>query len=90
MSLQAGLSNGQQAIFMFVAFALPSVGVWFGLGAPTDHGALAMLGAGLVGGIIAFVKEALGSPAAPLAVGASVTVDGVVYVKQADGTLKPQ
>lgn len=54
------LTDTQQAFFMLLVFVLPSMTVWFGLGMPTDRTALGLLGAGIVSGILAFIKELLG------------------------------
>ncbi len=62
-----GLTNSQQAVLMMLAFILGPVAVWFGLGAPTDHQALALLGAGMISGVLAFIKEILGTSATPAA-----------------------
>ncbi len=70
-TLGSGLSNTQQALLVFLALALPAVGAWLALGAPTGHDALATLGAALIAAVILFIKEILGSaaptpaPAAP-------------------------
>lgn len=58
-----GLTDQQQAALLALAFILPAVSTWFGLGAPTDHAALAMLGGAIVGGIVAYIKEMLGGAA---------------------------
>ena len=39
-----GLTNTQQAIIMLIAFLLPPIGVWMGLGFPVDRVALGILG----------------------------------------------
>jgi len=57
------LSDVQQAILMFAAFALGPLAAWFAVGAPFDHSALAVLGGGFVSAILAFIKEYSGSPA---------------------------
>jgi uncharacterized membrane protein YqaE (UPF0057 family) len=55
-----GLTNNQQAILVFIAFALPSLGTWASLGFPTDRLALGALVAALIAGIILAIKEAWG------------------------------
>jgi hypothetical protein len=57
------LSDQQQAALMFLAFVLPSLAAWFGIGSPTDHASLALLGSSFIGGVIAYIKESLGGKA---------------------------
>ena len=57
------LTDFQQAALMFLAFALVPVGAWFGLGAQFDHASIALLGSGVIGGILAFIKEISGGVA---------------------------
>lgn len=57
------LTDFQQAALMFAAFALTPIGAWFGLGAQFDHASMALLGTGVIGGILAFIKEISGSTA---------------------------
>jgi hypothetical protein len=58
-----GLSDRTQAELMLLAFLLPAVVSWVGLGFPTDKTSLALLGSALLGGVIAFIKDALGTSA---------------------------
>ena len=58
-----GLSDRTQAELMLLAFLLPAVIAWVGLGFPTDKTSIALLGSSLLGGIIAFIKDALGTSA---------------------------
>jgi hypothetical protein len=69
-----GLSNTQQAVLMFVGFALAPIGAWLALGAPLDHASIALMLSGLVGGAIAFTKEILGgqAPSPVVAVGPQI------------------
>lgn len=60
-----GLSNTAQAFLMFLAFTLPAFATWFGIGAPTDHAALALLGSDFMAGVIVAIKELLGGQSAP-------------------------
>jgi hypothetical protein len=55
-----GLTNNQQALLVFIAFALPSIGTWASLGFPTDRLALGALVAALIAGVILAIKEAWG------------------------------
>jgi hypothetical protein len=54
-----------QAVLLFLAFLLPYVLNWLNQGAPTDHASLAAFAAVLVGAILAFIMEALGSQPIP-------------------------
>jgi hypothetical protein len=89
------LSDLQQAFLMFAAFVLPPIATWFGLGAPTDHSAIAVLGASFIGGIIAFLKEFGGStlvtPPAPqlYITSPSPTALHQLYIKNPDGSYSP-
>jgi hypothetical protein len=57
-----GLTNRQQAFLMLLVFLLPSFGTWAALGYPTETASLGILGSATISGILAFVKELLGSP----------------------------
>jgi hypothetical protein len=59
------LTDQQQALFMLLVFVLPAFLSWLGLGAPLDRVGLALLGSGIVSGILAYVKEALGTVSTP-------------------------
>ncbi len=48
---------------MLGALTLPAVAIWLGLGAPIDKEGLAVLGSGLVVGVLAFITEKLGGSA---------------------------
>jgi hypothetical protein len=63
MAAKTGLTSQQQGILLFLAFFLVPLIAWLSLGAPTDRTALSMLGAGLVSGVLAYIKEALGTSA---------------------------
>ena len=69
MSTQNGLSDNQQAILVFLGFAIPAIGAWSALGFPTDKLALGALVAAILAGLVLSIKELLGSaaPAAPAA-----------------------
>lgn len=60
MSSNNGLSDNEQAILVFIGFALPSIGAWAALGFPTDKLALGVLVAALIAGVILAIKEAWG------------------------------
>ncbi len=59
------LTDQQQALFMLFTFAAPPIVVWLGKGFPTDKTSLGFVAAGTFSGILAYVKEALGSSPAP-------------------------
>jgi len=54
---------------MLLALDLPPVSAWMLLGFPSDKVALGLLGSSLIGGVLAFIKEIMGSapptPATP-------------------------
>jgi len=52
---------------MLAVFILPALIVWLSAGASTDHTQLAFLGASILSGLLAYVKETLGtaSPVVP-------------------------
>ena len=56
----SGLSDNQQAILVFIAFALPSLSAWAAIGFPTSRLALGGLVAALIAGVILAIKEAWG------------------------------
>jgi len=62
-----GLSDTQQAVFMFLVFVLPALGTWAALGMPTDRAAVGILMANIISGIIVAIKELLGGQAPPSA-----------------------
>ncbi len=55
------LSDRQQAIFMLLTFILPVLITWTANGAPTDKTSLTLVASGILSGILAFIKEILGS-----------------------------
>jgi uncharacterized membrane protein YqaE (UPF0057 family) len=59
------LSDRQQAYLMLFAFFLPPLATWTALGFPSDRVALGILASALITGVIAFVKEALGTASPP-------------------------
>jgi hypothetical protein len=61
------LTDKQQAILVFIAFALPAVGAWATIGFPTDRLALGALVAALIAGALLAIKELWGISPAPLA-----------------------
>ena len=60
-----GLSNRQQALLMLFVFLLPPVITWLAMGFPTDRVTLGILGAAVLSGILAFIKELLGGKSQP-------------------------
>jgi hypothetical protein len=54
------LTDKQQAILVFIAFALPAISAWATIGFPTDRLALGGLVAALIAGALLAIKELWG------------------------------
>ena len=54
------LTDKQQAYFMLLIFILPPFIVWLAEGFPVERATIGILLAGILSGIIAFIKELLG------------------------------
>ncbi len=55
------LTDRQQGILLALAFILPPVINWLNLGFPTDRPTLGWLFSAVLGGVLAFIMEALGT-----------------------------
>lgn len=51
---------------MFAVFVLPALVAWLTNGAPVDRVSLSLLGAALISGVLAYIKEALGTSSPPI------------------------
>lgn len=47
---------------MVVAFVLTPIGTWMGIGFPTSHAALGVLGGSIISGVVLAIKEYIGTP----------------------------
>ncbi len=61
MAVMSGLTDKQQALLVVVAFILAPIGIWMGLGFPTDRAAIGLLSSNIISGIILAIKEVFGT-----------------------------